>query len=92
MPKIVTTTAMLILAGVTGAVAQAGVGGQPAIVQPGAAYTNETTVSPAAPALRQRQPRRSDMLAPTEHTAAQSTVDPDEAALDRKIRNICRGC
>lgn len=92
MPKIVTTTAMLILAGVTGAVAQAGLGGQPVIVQPGAAYSNETTVPPVAPALRQRQPRRSDLSAPAEQTAAQSTVDPEEAALDRKIRNICRGC
>lgn len=92
MPKIVTTTAMLILAGITGAVAQAGVSGQPVIVQPGAAYTTEPTVSPGGPALRQRQPRRGDLSSSAEQTAVQSSVDPAEAALDRKIRNICRGC
>jgi hypothetical protein len=38
-----------------------------------------------------RQPRVSDLPAETRE-AERPKVDPADAALDRKIRNICRGC
>jgi hypothetical protein len=59
------------------------------IVQPGAAYAPELNAA-GAPAPRQRQPRRGDL--PAEQDDRISNVDPAEAALDRKIRSICRGC
>jgi len=37
-----------------------------------------------------RQPRAADV--PTSISASQQTLDPEDANVDRKIRNVCRGC
>jgi hypothetical protein len=37
-----------------------------------------------------RQPRRGDV--PDEQSGKSPRVDPADAALDRKIKSICRGC
>ena len=59
MTKLMSTTmtALLALAGASGALAQ-GTSGAPVVVQPGPAYSSEMT---GVPALRQRQPRRGDL-------------------------------
>jgi hypothetical protein len=91
MPKFIPMTAVLILAGVTAAIAQGNTGastGAPVIVQPGPAYAPELNAA-GAPALRQRQPRRGGVPDESERI---SNIDPEDAAVDRKIRSICRGC
>ncbi|WP_322518200.1 hypothetical protein SR870_04935 [Rhodopseudomonas palustris] len=51
------------------------------------ALTNDQGVTGQAP-VGHRQPRRTDV--PPERSIDE--VDPADAALDRKIKSICRGC
>jgi hypothetical protein len=90
MTKLMSTTmtALLALAGASGALAQ-GTSGAPVVVQPGPAYSSEMT---GVPALRQRQPRRGDLPEADRQPGGINYIDPADAELDRKIRSICRGC
>ena len=88
MRKLITATALLIL-----------LGGSVAVAQNGARARNSTgsgTTSQAAPnaggpieaPVGHRQPRASDV--PSEDNSVKP--DAEDAALDRKIKSICRGC
>jgi len=80
MRKLITATALLILLGVPVAVAQNSKSGS------GASSTSGTGL-PEAP-VGHRQPKASDV--PSDKNA--DKLDAENAALDKKIKSICRGC
>jgi hypothetical protein len=89
MQKLITATALLILLGGSVAVAQnnartrdsAGSGSSPQ------ASPNPSGGPIEAP-VGHRQPRASDV--PSEDSSLK--LDAEDAALDRKVKSICRGC
>jgi hypothetical protein len=50
----------------------------------------ETTTKPWSAPVGHRQPRAADV--PTSTAASQQTLDQEDANVDRKISNVCRGC
>jgi hypothetical protein len=54
------------------------------------AASAETATRPWSAPVGHRQPRAADIPAST--TVSQQTLDQEDANVDRKIRNICRGC
>ena len=50
----------------------------------------ETTTKPWSAPVGHRQPRAADVPAST--SASQQTLDQEDANVDRKISNVCRGC
>lgn len=50
----------------------------------------ETTTRPWSAPVGHRQPRAADI--PTSTSASQQTLDQEDANVDRKISNVCRGC
>jgi hypothetical protein len=50
----------------------------------------ETTTRPWSAPVGHRQPRAADVPAST--SASLQTLDPEDANVDRKIGNVCRGC
>ena len=86
MRKTITAVAFLALIGAPAALAQSrtntGSGST-------AASSSHTTNS--AP-VGHRQPRASDIPSENSRTGNPGNIDPEEAALDRKIKSICRGC
>jgi hypothetical protein len=50
----------------------------------------ETATKPWSAPVGHRQPRTADIPAST--AVSQQTLDQEDANVDRKIRNICRGC
>jgi hypothetical protein len=50
----------------------------------------ETTTRPWSAPVGHRQPRAADV--PTSTSASQQTLDQEDANVDRKISNVCRGC
>ena len=80
MRYLITTTALLALIMSPLAIAQTG--NQPST-------TADKRVVPPAP-VGHRQPRAADI--PPGATAAEKQSDAEDAALDRKIKSICRGC
>ncbi|MGN6114026.1 MAG: hypothetical protein ACTHN2_00795 [Nitrobacter sp.] len=85
MGKTVMAVAFLALIGAPVALAQSGTKSG----SPDSAATNSSRYTNSAP-IGHRQPRRSDV--PDEQSGKPLGVDPAEAALDRKIKSICRGC
>jgi hypothetical protein len=77
--KLFTTVALLVLVGGPAAMAQTGSNVGPS----GAA--NQPRSIPEAP-IGHRQPRADQVSDPN------NPVNKEDAALDRKIKNICRGC
>ncbi|MBI5132321.1 MAG: hypothetical protein HZA66_23005 [Rhodopseudomonas palustris] len=101
MKKLIIATTVLTLAGGAFAFAQSGSGGGsraggagsgagglggPANPSVPPALTPDQRVTGQAP-VGHRQPRRSDGV-----DGDINQVDPADAALDRKIKSICRGC
>lgn len=91
MKKLIIATTILTLAGGAFAFAQSGSGagsssGGPANPSVPPALTPDQRVTGQAP-VGHRQPRRSDAV-----DGDINQVDPQDAALDRKIKSICRGC
>jgi hypothetical protein len=83
--KLFTTVALLVLVGGPAAMAQTGSNVGP----PGAA--NQPRSIPEAP-IGHRQPR-ADQVPPEKNLSdPNNPVNKEDAALDRKIKNICRGC
>jgi len=81
MRYLITTTALLALIVSPVAIAQTG---NPSSV-------NAAPKSGPLPApVGHRQPRAADV--PASATAAEKQSEADDAALDRKIKSICRGC
>jgi hypothetical protein len=52
--------------------------------------SGETTTRPWSAPVGHRQPRVADV--PTSTSASQQTLDQEDANVDRKISNVCRGC
>jgi hypothetical protein len=50
----------------------------------------ETTTRPWAAPVGHRQPRTGDVPAPA--PSSQFSLDQEDASVDRKISNVCRGC
>jgi hypothetical protein len=50
----------------------------------------ETATRPWSAPVGHHQPRAADVPSPT--SAAQQTFDQENATVDRKISNVCRGC
>jgi hypothetical protein len=87
MGKIITVVAFLALIGAPAALAQSGTKG-------GSSDSTATKSSPYindAP-IGHRQPRLSDLPPEARDAERPAKPDPADAALDRKIKGICRGC
>jgi hypothetical protein len=50
----------------------------------------ETATRPWSAPIGHRQPRTADV--PTSTAASQQALDQEDANVDRKISNVCRGC
>ena len=88
MSKTFAIAVSVALIGASAAVAQQGTkGGLNDPAAPAATPSSPYTNAPVG----HRQPRLSD-LPPETREAERPKVDPADAALDRKIRSICRGC
>jgi hypothetical protein len=61
-----------------------------AIATPLLAAGRETTTKPWLAPVGHRQPRTADIPAPP--SSSQQTLDQEDAYVDRKISNVCRGC
>ena len=51
---------------------------------------HETETRPWSAPVGHRQPRATDV--PASISASQEILEPEDANVDRKIRNVCRGC
>jgi hypothetical protein len=95
MRKLIITTAMVLLAGLSAAHARGGMHGHgtsglmaPANPSVPPTLTPDARLVGAAPLPPHHQPTRADM-------GSQGTSmkpDPEDAAVDRMIGSICRGC
>jgi hypothetical protein len=61
-----------------------------AIATPVFAAGRETATKPWLAPVGHRQPRIADV--PASPPSSQQTLDPEDAYVDRKISNVCRGC
>jgi hypothetical protein len=61
-----------------------------AIATPVLAAGRETTTKPWLAPVGHRQPRIADI--PASPSSSQQTLDREDAYVDRKISNVCRGC
>jgi hypothetical protein len=71
------------------------IGGPGAFAQSGGSSTvtkNPTSSGPLPAPVGHRQPRASDVPSEKNLSDPNSAVNKEDAALDRKIRSICRGC
>ncbi|MFZ2159892.1 MAG: hypothetical protein WAV72_27755 [Bradyrhizobium sp.] len=84
MRRLITTTALLILIGLPAAIAQTGNSG-------GSSTAVKNPTIPQAP-IGHRQPRASDVPSEKNLSDPNNPYNKEDAALDRKIRSICRGC
>jgi hypothetical protein len=75
------TTALLILIGAPAAIAQTG----------GSSTAVKNQPVPQAP-VGHRQPRADQVPSEKNLSDPNNPVNKEDAALDRKIRSICRGC
>jgi hypothetical protein len=61
-----------------------------AIATPVLAAGRETTTKPWLAPVGHRQPRTADI--PASSSPSQQSLDQEDAYVDRKISNVCRGC
>jgi len=87
MRKLITATTFLILLGGPVAVAQNSSRHSPS-TSSGTPQTMPNSGGPISAPIGHRQPRADEV--PSEQDAGK--VDAEAAALDRKIKSICRGC
>ena len=88
MKRLIIATTILTIAGGAMAFAQSGSGGgSGAAAGTGSGAAGSRSAVGQAP-VGHLQPRRSD----TSSERSIDQVDPADAALDRKIKSICRGC
>ena len=81
MKKIVILMALLALIGVPPAIAQTGAG----------SGNSKSAGVPQAP-VGHRQPRASDVPSEKNLGNPNDPINKEDAALDKKIKSICRGC
>ena len=86
MQKLFTTLALLVLIGGPAAIAQTGSNTR----APGAANPSQPTI-PEAP-IGHRQPRADQVPSEKNLSNPNDPANKEDAALDRKIKSICRGC
>jgi len=84
--KMLTTVALLLLIGGPAAIAQTGTNRG----SPGAANSSRPMI-PEAP-IGHRQPRADQVPSEKNLSDPNNPVNKEDAALDRKIKSICRGC
>jgi len=84
MRKLFTTTALLLLIVSPAAIAQTGGGAG----SPGAAKSQPSREAPVG----HRQPRADQVPSEKNLSNPNDPVNKEDAALDRKIKSICRGC
>jgi hypothetical protein len=83
MRRLVTSMALLVLIGGPAAIAQSGSGGSSTAVK------NQPI--PQAP-IGHRQPRADQVPSEKNLSDPNNPANKEDAALDRKIKSICRGC
>jgi hypothetical protein len=83
-----TITVFAILAGATVALAQGSTAPSSSSRPATESGTRAGSPAPGVPPVGQRQPRRSDVP----EAANEAGRTPEDLALDRKIKSICRGC
>jgi hypothetical protein len=89
MQKLITATALLILLGGSVAVAQNSARTRNSTGSGSSPQTSPNpSGGPAEAPIGHRQPRASDV--PSEDSAIKP--DAEDAAVDRKLKSICRGC
>jgi hypothetical protein len=81
--RLITTTAMMILIAGPAAIAQTGTGSS--------GGSNQVRPIPQAP-IGHRQPKASDVPPEKNLGNPNDPANKEDAALDRKIKSICRGC
>jgi hypothetical protein len=86
--KLITTVALLTLISAPAAIAQTGTGGSP----PAAKNPPMVRGAPLEAPIGHRQPRASDVPSEKNLTDPNDPLSKENAALDRKIKSICRGC
>lgn len=84
MGKLFTVAALLVLIGSPTAIAQTGTSG-------GSSTAVKNQPMPQAP-VGHRQPRASDVPSEKNLSDPNDPLNKENAALDRKIKSICRGC
>lgn len=84
MRRLITSTALLILIGGPAAIAQSGNSG-------GSSTVVKNQPIPQAP-VGHRQPRAGDVPSEKNLSDPNDPLSKENAALDRKIKSICRGC
>ena len=84
MRKLITTMALLVLIGGPAAIAQSGSGTSTAV-------KNQPQGPREAP-IGHRQPRADQVPSEKNLGDPNNPVNKEDAALDRKIKSICRGC
>ena len=93
MQNLITTTALLILLGTPGAIAQTAASARPSVglASSSSSMTPDRRLIGSAP-VGHRQPRATDVPSENPASGDLEQISPEDAALDRKINNICRGC
>ncbi len=82
MRKLITATALLVA-----------LGGLPAIAQTGGGSSTAVKSQPLREApVGHRQPRADQVPSEKNLSDPNTPVNKEDAALDRKIKSICRGC
>jgi hypothetical protein len=91
MSRLMTMVIVLTLAGVTTTIAQNANSSSGRMQWPSGSGSGASAIAPPAP-VGHRQPTRADIS--TVEPKNGGLLGPDEAEkeLDRKIKNICRGC
>ena len=82
MRRLLILTALLLLAGGPAALAQSGGGSSTAV---------KNSPGPQAP-IGHRQPRADQVPSEKNLSDPNTQMNKEDAALDRKIKSICRGC
>ena len=86
MSKTIMAVTFLALIGAPAALAQSGTNtGSGSTAESSSRYTNSAPIG-------HRQPRVSDVPSENSKSGNPARIDPEDAALDRKIKSICRGC
>jgi hypothetical protein len=89
------TITLLVLLGGSGAIAQTGGGAGTstgAASTAGASTAGASSGGPAGAPIGHRQPRASDVPSEKNLSNPNDPATKEDAALDRKIKSICRGC
>ena len=88
MRKLITTMALLTLVGGPEAFAQTGTGGS----SPAAKNPPMVREAPIEAPIGHRQPRADQVPSEKNLSDPNDPLSKENAALDRKIKSICRGC